>query len=520
VEQEVREVGSVSRGQNVAYVMPHDWASIVQFLAPLVEKIDESTRELQLLVVTSDSEVAAAVAAAAVRLCDGREIAIVAATSAKRATSLLRTRPAQIVSGTPDTLVEMLKVASIKLDTVRAVCLAWADELVTRGASAGLETLMAELPKEGARVVVTAELNPAVEELLERYARRARRVASTTNETDQPTHVDYVTVSAQSRLSALRRVIDETDPRSALVFAREQSAGGEVGGTLRALGYSGEDAAVKVGSVAPAGTELVILYDLPASREELREAAGGAKRTIALIQPRQLPSLRALSAAGTVKPFTLPESSLRARDRDEQARHELREVLTSSQFGRELLALEPLLDEFDGVEIAAAALQLLDRERAARAAALTADAAALKERTPSGGMVRLFVNVGARDNARPGDLVGAITNQGGVSSADIGKVDVRESHSVVEVSLSIADTVISKVTGAEIRGRRVILRRDEGAPDRGGREGRPSSRDAGRPPRDAKRGPPRSREGGSSSRGERPERGERSDRPPRRPRGE
>ena len=49
-------------------------------------------------------------------------------------------------------------------------------------------------------------------------------------------------------------------------------------------------------------------------------------------------------------------------------------------------------------------------------------------------MTRLFISVGSRDNVRPGDLVGAIANQAGVTSASIGKVDVRESHSVVEVS--------------------------------------------------------------------------------------
>ena len=41
-------------------------------------------------------------------------------------------------------------------------------------------------------------------------------------------------------------------------------------------------------------------------------------------------------------------------------------------------------------------------------------------------MVRLFVTVGARDNVRPADLVGAIANRAGVASSEIGKVDVRE----------------------------------------------------------------------------------------------
>ena len=507
MEQSAREVGAVSRGQNVAYVMPHDWMSIAQFLGPAVERVDESAQELQLLVIASDVEVAAAVSAAAVRLAEGRDIAIVGATSATRAATLLRIRPAQIVAATPQTIVEMLQSATLKLATVRAVCIAWADELVTRGASATLETVMSELPKEGARIVVTSELTPAVEELLERYARRARRVATVVADTDQPIPVSFASVLPETRLLTLRRLIDQTEPRSALVFVRDGESAASVDTLLRALGYAGESPAITTGLVAAPGTDVVFLFDLPVSRAELREATAGAKRVIALVQPRQLTSLRGLAAGGPVTPVSLPEAGARARDRDEQARAELRTVLAEGVYGRELLALEPLLENHDGIEIAAALLQVLDRERAARATASAAASAAGPRDRTSSGMTKLFVNIGERDSVRPGDLVGAIANQAGVSSAEIGKVDVRESFSLVEVSSGIADAVITKVTGVEIRGRRAVLRREEDRPPRAPREGgREGGRDGGREgrggrsdgprgagPRDAKRGPPRDR---------------------------
>src|SRR4030095_12943469 len=86
-------------------------------------------------------------------------------------------------------------------------------------------------------------------------------------------------------------------------------------------------------------------------------------------------------------------------------------------------------------------------------------------------MVRLFVNVGSRDNVRPGDLVGAITSQTGITSADIGKIDVRESNSIVEVASKKATNVVEKLTGTSIRGRRAVARVDTERPSReGGRE--------------------------------------------------
>ena len=82
---------------------------------------------------------------------------------------------------------------------------------------------MAELPKDSARTV-TGEVTPAVEELLERYASRTPKLALVT-ETDPPIALDYVTTSAQARLATLRRVLDETDPKSALVFVRDGGGG-------------------------------------------------------------------------------------------------------------------------------------------------------------------------------------------------------------------------------------------------------------------------------------------------------
>lgn len=497
-------MAAVSRGQNVVYVMPHDWASIAQFLGPMLDRVDDQSRDVQLLLVSSDVELAAALAASAVKLTEGRNMGIIAATSARRAARLIRIRPAQVIAATPDAVAELLKVAALKLEAVRMVAIAWVDELIAQGATTALENLMTEIPKDASRTVVTAEVSPAVEELLERYARRARRVVAPTNSADQPLPIEFVTTSAESRLGTLRRTLDAIDPASAVVFVRDRDSDVRVRDLLQSLGYSNDDAPIRAGLTAAPGTELVVLFDVPASREELREAAGAAKRVIALIQPRQLTSLRSLAAGGSVKPFTLADSGARARDRDARVRAELRELLEQGHFGRELIALEPLLEDYDGIEIAAAALQLGERERAnmvVATSAVSSPAISAPREKNAGPMVRLFVNVGARDNARAGDLVGAITNQGGVTSDDVGKVEVRESHSIVEVSAGVADGVIERVTGTTIRGRRAILRRDEQrAPregDRGPRGGDRGERDAAVGPR---RYPPKTGGGGRGGR--------------------
>ena len=92
---------------------------------------------------------------------------------------LLRAGPAQIVVGATDTLLALIKDSVLKLDQVRGVALAWADEILVADQTQALDTLMAEIPKDAARTVAAAASTPALEQLIERHARRARRVPAT-----------------------------------------------------------------------------------------------------------------------------------------------------------------------------------------------------------------------------------------------------------------------------------------------------------------------------------------------------
>jgi ATP-dependent RNA helicase DeaD len=512
VEQDVAETAGVTRGHNVVYVLPHDRASVAHFLGPALERLDPAAVEVQLLVVTPDADAAAAVTGAAVRLADSRALGVVPVTSARRAARLLRERPPHIVAGVPSELLALVQEAALKLDTVRFVTLAWVDEVLAGGSEEALETLLAAVPKEAARIVVASELTPAVEAIIERYARRARRVTAPAAEMGGPLPISYVATSANARVGTLRRVLDQLDPATAAIFVRSDESERLVGEALRALGY-GSDGSVRVTRTgAGDGTELVVLFDLPATHQELREAVGPKSGTIvALAQPRQLSTLRSIAAGGAVTPVAFPDAARRARSRDEATREEIRRELEAGAYGREVLALEPLLDEYDGVEVAAATLRLLERARVERAATAAAAATAQQPGAPT--MTRLFVNVGAKDNARPADLVGAFANEGGITRAQIGRVDLRETYSLVEVDSTVASEVAAKLTGTTIRGRRVQARLEQDRPARREREGASQSareRGPGRP-----QGPRRGTGRGPDRGGPRQAHDAGADRPPR-----
>src|SRR4051812_39073641 len=203
--------------------MPLDWSAVHRVLATLVDRIDAARSETQLLVVTADPESAAAAADAIVHAVGDRSIRVVAATASPRAGRLLKATPAHVVTGAPAELVALLQGSALKPESVRGVLFAWLDPILETADAKPLETLLGELPKEGARVVLAAEVTPALEALIERYARRARRAPESADASGAPLSAEYVATAGVARTVTLRRLLDALDLPRAVLYARSEA---------------------------------------------------------------------------------------------------------------------------------------------------------------------------------------------------------------------------------------------------------------------------------------------------------
>jgi hypothetical protein len=166
-------------------------------------------------------------------------------------------------------------------------------------------------------------------------------------------------------------LLDDLDPPSAIVVVRDQAAEEQATHTLRTLGYHEDDKTINVsrGDFGSGTTHTVVFYQPPVSPAELQRIARAKPvEVVALTSPGEVPWLREL-ASGRLTPFNLHGPERRARNREEALREELRAVLAEGVPPREVLSLEPLLREYDAVELAAAALHVLEKERAQRRAA-------------------------------------------------------------------------------------------------------------------------------------------------------
>jgi uncharacterized membrane protein YgcG len=397
------ERDGASRSLHTVYITPRTGEALERAVSPVLERIDPADAALQVVIITPDAETAVASAEVAYRLGGPQGIEVVPVTAASRAARLIASRPVHAVAGTAQELAGLVKRSAIKLDGVRSVVLAWADDAlsVAPEAAAALETLFADLPKESARSILARRATPEVEQLIERYLRRARRVDETVAAEDSAElpPLSAITVSAASRPAALQRVLDELDPPSATVLVRTAQSRAIAELAIRQLGYRRDDDPIRIsdGDV-PAGTHTVIFFDAPVTAAALSIAAAAAPvQMIALPTAREAEALREL--VSTVTPLTLGGPAASARQRDQQLREELASLLAHGVASRELLALEPLLDQYDGAEIAAAAVRLLERERA-KAAAVAAAAATARPASPPR-REREFGDRPARDDGPP-----------------------------------------------------------------------------------------------------------------------
>jgi len=392
-EQGERAAPQVARAQNLLYTLPHTTQSIAEFLTPALARVDRTAGATQVLIVTRDAETALTISETIPQISGPAGIEVVPATSASRASRIFKSRPVLAVAGTASELSALVKNSLLKLDTIRTVILAWADDILAEGPETvrALEALLAEVGDAG-RVIVARKVTPDIENLLERYARRARRVgAPEIVAPEVPADYElpiirYVTVAASARPSALRKLLDDLDPPSAIVAVRDQAAEDQATRTLRTLGYHEDDKTINVarGDFGSATAHTVIFYQPPVTPAELQRVAGAKPvEVVALTSPGEVPWLREL-ASGRLTPFNLHGPERRARNREEALREELRAVLAEGVPPREVLSLEPLLREYDAAELAAAALHVLEKERAQRRAAEANQLAAARQRPVEG----------------------------------------------------------------------------------------------------------------------------------------
>jgi len=352
-----------------------------------------------------------------------------AVTGLARTSRVLKECPVDILAGAVKDLAALLQRAALKLDRVASVVVAWPEALVESDGAAALDTVLGEA-RDAHRIVLS--WNPALlGDFLERHARRALIVGMPpVDETGRPLppvcRARFAVVPPFRRAFAVRDALDALTATTPFVWN---------GGPI----------------APPESPDAVLCTALPNRDEAAALARLGGGEPVVFIAAVQLPYLRSIA---TLTPLALASGADRARDRAEALRERVAGLLTAGSVDAELALLDPLFGRFDPAEVAGALLALLGDEEKGKGEEAAPSASTGSER------VKVFVNVGKKDRASAKDMVGALIREAGLAKGDIGRIEVRETFSLVEVAPGAAERAVRGLAGATIRGRRVLARLD------------------------------------------------------------
>ncbi len=214
------------------------------FAIPAIERVLDTDRKVQILVLTPTRELATQVAEEFARLALFRPkvhaVPIYGGASYDRQFSELRKGP-QIVIGTPGRVIDHLQRNTLDLSEVKLAVLDECDRMLDMGFREDMERILASTPKERQTVFFSATLPPPIKRLIEQFSRSPEHIKIESQAMTVPTVEQvYFDVPPRAKLDALTRLIDVHDARLSIVFANTQRTVDELADALIARGYAAD----------------------------------------------------------------------------------------------------------------------------------------------------------------------------------------------------------------------------------------------------------------------------------------
>jgi ATP-dependent RNA helicase DeaD len=447
-------------------------------------------------------------------------------------------RGVQIVVGTPGRVMDLIRREKLNLSKLKTLVLDEADEMLNMGFIEDIEWIITQCPKKRQIALFSATMPDAIRKVATSYLHDPKeiRIASKTT-TASTVRQRFWYVSGLHKIDAMVRLLEVEPYEAVLVFVKTKTDAETVSLKLSARGFSAEalhgDIPQKIREkivdklkngrldilvatdVAARGLDVdrithVVNYDIPYDVESYVHRIGRTGRAgrtgdaILFVSPRDRKMLRIIeqTTRQKIEPMLMPSNEdinrhrvnafkRRIMDRLEEARDDLDdfrelvgELLSDETVDPvELCTVlarmanndEPLVRDEDEEEPVQKELRDDRSERRNEPKEISDKAVPLKD-FPDIEMCRYRLSVGHCDGVKPGQIVGAIANEGDIDSCYIGQIDIYGTFSTVDLPV-VPDHVRAVLQKTRVCGRCLELREfTKDNPGKGGRaRGKPFS---------------------------------------------
>ncbi|HXE98426.1 MAG TPA: ATP-dependent RNA helicase DbpA [Dongiaceae bacterium] len=329
---------------------------------------------------------------------------------------------AHVVVGTPGRLLDHLRRGSLDLGSLQTLVLDEADRMLDMGFQDEIGALIAATPDRKQTLLFSATYPAAITALSASLQHEPHEVS--VDETHDENAIEQLLyeVAPEERTAAVARILRHYSPESTLVFCNTKVECQEVAAALVREGFAA----------------LAIHGDLE-QRERDQVLVRFANRSVSVLVATDVAArgldIKELAAVINYELPRNPEIHTHRIGRTGRAGEQgLALSLVTPHESRRVQAIESVL----GSSIPRGELASLS-------------VAAGRPIPPS--MVTLCIDGGRKNKLRPGDILGALTGEGGIAGSEVGKIDVFDVNAFVAIVRSSAGQALDCLRGNKIKGR-------------------------------------------------------------------
>ena len=464
------------------------------FGIPLLEKINPKSKKLQAVVLCPTRELAIQVAEEIRNLAKYMHgIKVLPIYGGQEIVKQIRSLKSgtQLIIGTPGRVMDHMRRKTIKMEDVHTIVLDEADEMLNMGFREDIEVILEGVPEERQTVLFSANMPQAILDITKKFQKDATLVKVTKKELTVPNIEQYYyEVRPKNKEEVLSRLLDIYTPKLSVVFCNTKRQVDLLVNGLLGRGYfaaglhgdmkqaqrdrvmqgfrSGKTDILVATDVAARGidveeVEAVFNYDLPQDDEYYVHRigrtgrAGREGRSFSFISGKEVYKLKEIQRYCKTKIYAQKVPSLNdvATTKMENILEEIDRIIESEDLTRYLQAIEDRVNasDYTAMDMAAAFLKINSGQNETDASEPEFGDTGAEE----AGMVRLFINIGKKNKAKPGDIVGAIAGESGIPGKLIGSIDMFDKYTFVEVPREYARDVLNAMNNTKIKGKSVAV---------------------------------------------------------------
>ncbi len=498
------------------------------FGLPAIEMIDPDLEGVQVLALCPTRELAMQAAAEVEKFARYKKgvkvVAVHGGASMEKQIFQLK-KGANFVIGTPGRIMDHLRRRTLRLGSLRMVILDEADEMLNMGFREDIETILAQAPEERQTVLFSATMPQPILDITREYQKDPVMVAigSERSRTAENIEQFYFDCPMGRKMDVLNLLLAKYDPKLSVVFCNTKKMVDELSEYLTNAGYQAvgihgdmrQSARTQVMAsfkshrtriliatdVAARGIDVenvdaVFNFDIPQDIEFYvhrigRTARAGKEgKAYTLISGRrqfyQLRDIMASTGAKIVQ-AEIPSASEIYESRLSQFAASLAESLAQP-----LPEGEAMLHRLTGMGLTAeqVAEAALERLLAGQRKALPeVQVVSRRGESRDGKQTGVVLSIGRRQRIAPNFILGAIADATGIPGKQVGKIDIYDDYTVVQLGAEDArltaetmatcringhKTEVRLLTKADLAGKNAGGRREERRPDKRG--GKPYGR--------------------------------------------